>query len=549
MTQRNQPKIPSVTTAIIVRLIFLKDVRRMRLLLVLMLGLAVVLVLCAQPDRLGDVVPVGLLLEVLCLGVIVQLIITDPAGRDFRFLFTRPVPGTAVLIAKALFFLVFLVVPTGVIHELFVARLGVPLLPLDHLLMFLETTIFAGFQISVIALFCIFFRMHRREMATAGVLCGMGGLLNLFLGNPQRLALLLQDNEAQLWFLHFSDLLFEALVVAVVLVTALIRYRTKRYWLPLGVAATGLALGALGLKLMLIAAPSFHPGFSGKDRLTAEQLSRVEMTLPEVTPGTRWKQHFNLDQDGSKSLFRVVDVAGVQSPYFAFVIGSHTVATLRSGKTLVYDSVNQRGRLPDGIIPDFQAAAVAGAAPKIVITRQIEADLLNYHPGSLQNEDLTGVRLQGAITIRICRAYRVGSTPLKEGESLLVPRHHYTITHAYFSNDGVEFGFDSLHLPLILRGEAAGGITSDNNLKFVVVYRPYNEALHASGGGSNGSSNDFVNVTQVRATCDVPLAGQDPDWRALPPDWSSGADLVFVGSEPCGQITVPYKIDNVDLER
>ena len=124
MTSRVQPKIPSMTIASFVRLIFLKDIRRLRLQLMLMLGLAVALILCAHPGGMEKAVPVAIILQLLCLGVIIQVILNDPAGRDFRFLLTRPVPGMAVLIAKVLFFTVFIVIPTCVIHELIVVRFG-----------------------------------------------------------------------------------------------------------------------------------------------------------------------------------------------------------------------------------------------------------------------------------------------------------------------------------------------------------------------------------------------------------------------------------------
>ena len=104
MTSRERPKNLSMTTATFIRLIFLKDVRRLRLQLILMFGLAVALILCAQPGGMGNAVPVAIVLQLLCLGIIIQSILNDPAGRDFRFLLSRPVPGLAVLTAKVLFF-------------------------------------------------------------------------------------------------------------------------------------------------------------------------------------------------------------------------------------------------------------------------------------------------------------------------------------------------------------------------------------------------------------------------------------------------------------
>jgi hypothetical protein len=551
MTHRTQPKTPPTTTVAFVRLIFLKDVRRTRLLLLLMLGVAALLVIQARPKQWSDVSLLENLLLVLGALLTGQVIVNDPAGRDFRFLFTRPVPGSAVFIAKSLFLTAFIVLPAGIIHQLVVARVGVPLLPPDHELMFLETAISTSYKLGLVVLPCIFFRMHLREIATAVVLGGMATLVNLFVLIPQRTAMQAWGNETKIWLGGFSDLLFEFLIVVVVFVTAIIRYRTKRHWLPLGVAATGMVL-SLVLWLLLTTNSSLYLEFKLKDQLTAEQLNQIGITLPEVTQGPRWNQHWNLEMNGSHSLMRVLTVEGVQAPYYAFATGSHTVATFRSGKTLISDSTDFKDPPfhdpVDISIPDFQMATVTNAAPKIERKRQLEVQLLNYLPASLQNEDLTGVRLQGTITVRICRAYLAGSMPLKTGQALLAPRHRYTITDTYFSKNRVQFSYERLQVPLILRGEQMYVSLSDMNQNILVVYRPFNEALFGSSGGSGGGiNNDFVKDMLFTATFDTLAVDHDPNWKPLPPDWASGAELVFVDSAPCGEITLPYKIENVDL--
>ena len=135
------------------------------------------------------------------------------------------------------------------------------------------------------------------------------------------------------------------------LIAAIVRYRTKHFWSPVCVATLGLALSSLVLWLPLTAA---YPSFKLKNPLTAEQMSHIAITLPEVTQGPRWNQHFNTNQNGFKSLLRVITIEGVQTPYYAFATGSHTVATLRSGKTLAYDSTDSLSPPPSFPIPDFQ---------------------------------------------------------------------------------------------------------------------------------------------------------------------------------------------------
>ena len=146
-----------------VRRIFLKDVRLLRwqLLLLLLLALSMALAWLA-PDQIKDGTYVYQLmrwfLPAAALLVAVPLINADPTGREFRFLLTRPIPGPAIGIAKALFLCLFIIIPCWLVLELDIACSGVPLSAGDHLLLLLENAVRCGAALAALALCCIFLR-------------------------------------------------------------------------------------------------------------------------------------------------------------------------------------------------------------------------------------------------------------------------------------------------------------------------------------------------------------------------------------------------------
>ncbi len=546
MTQCSRPTVLPMTTMTFVRIIFWKDVRQMRLLLGFMLGAAILLVAFAQPGDMGNAVPVAIFLQLLCLCVIIRLMLTDPVGREYRFLLTRPVPGLAVLIAKGLFLTLFLIAPACVLHEAIVARFGIPLLPLDHFLMGLETVISVGFQVGIFVLMGLFFRsMTSRESVMSMALFGAALTVNAFFLGPQRMALQIRGTDAQIWFLDFTNLAFEFLVIGVVVLTAFLRYRTKRYWLPIGTAAVGLALSSIALWLPAVIPPVFYPASDQKARLTAGELNRVSLTIPKAANGSPWNLHFRSAPNGLKSLFQIVSIEGVHAPCYAVVTGAHGVLTLPSGKTFTYNSSDFSTPLPSDSIPDYAMAMAASAAQKPEISRMPDVELFRYDPARLSPGNLAGAQLQGTITVQIRRAYLAGSLPLKEGATLVTPRHRTGIVQTHFAQDYVDFSFDTFRVPLILRGESWNRTIGDAQV--VVVYRPLQTALHRSGGGSEGSPhNDSVQAMRCNAVFNT--TGMESNVQ-LPPDWATGAELDFIDSEPCGEATLPYKIEKVNLER
>jgi len=117
--------------------VFLKDMRVQRnlLLIMLALGLAITETFPSLPNA-GFLEPTFALLFVGTEFFLTVLVIqSDPAGREFRFLLTRPVPGAAIGVAKALFLTVFIVGPFWIAQEFELARVGVALSVSDHVLL------------------------------------------------------------------------------------------------------------------------------------------------------------------------------------------------------------------------------------------------------------------------------------------------------------------------------------------------------------------------------------------------------------------------------
>ena len=69
------------------------------------------------------------------------------------------------------------------------------------------------------------------------------------------------------------------------------------------------------------------------------------------------------------------------------------------------------------------------------------------------------------------------------------------------------------------------------------------------GGAGGGPMFLFDTMAQ-----DVKLMRQEEtgNWmnnrKPIPGDWSTGAEISFFSTEPCGRISLPYEIKSVDLK-
>jgi hypothetical protein len=565
-----------------VRLIFLKDVRRSMWLLGMVLGLgltvALILLFGTGTGAAFLVFLPALFAYLIGLFLTMDLIQIDWPGRDLRFLFTRPVPGEAIFFAKILFLGLFLILSGWGFQELDYAVLGMPLQPLDHLCLLIETTIHLGTAMALLVLFALFLRKNQHVFLALGFLFVAIGFLSYFgMIFPGIAAVAPARNHAQLCWGALVGLLGQWGFIGVVLLAALVRYRTHKFGLPLA-----LVIGGIILDLLLCVGIDKI----GESRLAHDDTSRMPPHLsvrvepvdisPAQTEQTAWNVSIIYH-----TVVRGANVEGVDAPYYFQVVGTQSTATLRSGK-IIRSVVEQTPVAP---APDigglmgvpFEAAVIGvnAGVPGVSYGKPgITLRAFTYLPSRLPSgEDLTGVTINAEVQLEIHRAYVAGSIPLEPGAVFTRPRQRYEITgvsgsrggeaprgvslndvtqqvaHGGFVGGLIHSGADTsggvllnltyTKLPLILRGDTGA---NPDNLSWALVSRPRNEILQVFSGSSNTPNFpvDFATSSMLYS---------NPGNNAVPPDWIKGAELVFLGNETCGQVTVPYEIKNVTLTR
>jgi hypothetical protein len=549
-----------MSTAAFVRLIFLKDVRALRYPLCLLLVLAVMVVVLAITGRPSGGADYDVMLDpflwrfFLLAGALlltIQLIHFDPAGREFRFLLTRPVPGTAVGLAKGLFLTLFLILPYWLSQEVILAASPLSLTPLDHLLLFIETVIGCAIGEAIVVLIASF---TRNGIVTLVALAGLY-LVTIFLTlwwyqglfSPRSLPSFPNVDREHL--AQFRGFLGRTVFLGCALLAIGWRYQTRTFRLPLAIALGGIILNVLCASFFpfdltrYLQYPAVAPSM-----LSPAQLSQIHLVVMPPKPD---QPSYTLAGGGWNNINYVnlnanVQMEGVELPYFVQTIGYHAVITLRSGKTIVsdYDHFPSHGGV--GNWGPTLAQAAAGVSPTYPLPREVVLDLATYVPRDFPGEDITGATIKGVITLDVRRAYVAASLPLKASSSFGTPTRRYEITRADFSSDQVVFGFDILQMPLVLRGDVPNG-DLQNEYQLAVIYRPFNQALQQANHQYNSGSGSALTVARMSYTFGPPPGPRPPNWLPLPPDWASGTELVFVGSESCGRVTCPYEIDNVDL--
>ena len=546
-----------ISTAAFIRLIFLKDVRALRYPLVFLLMLALAVIFSSEGLHSG-LESTGLTRSVFVFLLLtgaflltVQLILADPTGREFRFLLTRPVPGSAIGLAKALFIIVFLMVPYWLGLEFIIACSRVPVGPIDHLLLLIETMVHLGSVAAVVMLLNIFLRNGIVVFMTAVVfICASGYLMEWLRVRSYHTGVLphfpsFKDER----LFQFRLFLSEALFLALALLAIGWRYHTRDYKTPFVLALSGVVLGVLAnFFFPYDLSQGLQDRASNRSLLTSEQLGRIKMTLirengpytPYSLSGGDWNGIYSVN------LSQTVRLEGLEPCCFVQTVGYHAVITLRSGKTFTsdYADFNAHGGVGGLYTINLGVAQGLTSWPK---QQQLMLDLMSYLPRSLPDEDITGATVKGVITLEVRRAYVAGVIPTRSHAFLDAPRRRYEIDSADYSNDAVTFRMNILRVPLILRGDLAKWNTPDD-LQWLLFYKPLGQALQPRGTGSQGSSGIGVQVNPQTGTYIWPMKGTVSDWRPCPPDWASGAELVFIGSDPCGQVTLPYEIDNVDLD-
>jgi hypothetical protein len=549
-----------MTTAAFVRRIFLKDVRLLRwqILLLLGLGLATVL-LTGDLNGAGHNALVPVLVMVFLVGgisVTVMVVLADPTGREFRFLLTRPVPGFAVGLAKALFLVVFLVLPYLLGLEFLVASVHLHLAPVDHLLMLIETLAWLGAGIAAVVLCCVAFRNGILVAAAIVILAFAVVLLiswwqHLILGWE---VLPHAPTVEQQRLSGFRIFLAELLFVAVALPAIALRYRTRSLRAPLGTAAGGVALSLLAFLCPYNLDRVFFEQSAGA--MSPGELARIRLALVPSGGDSRSCQINYGSTNGITYAYlnQKVRLDGIRPPYFVQTFGYHAVISLRSGRTIESDYSDSSGHVGAGGLSSAKIAFAAGfrsyEPPAEQDRLQGTLDLICYLPKNLPHEDIAGATVKGVVTLDVRRAGVAGSIPFRAGACFDGRRTRYQITSVESSDNEVHLNMDRFTAPLTLRGDL-GSYYSPDDLLVLGVYRPFGEQLYQNSSGGNGGFNAGVHMLRMdisfgrgpwQATRYNP-----PGWRPLPSGWPSDSELVFVRSDPCGQVSLPYEIDNVDL--
>ncbi len=549
-----------MTASNLARIVFRKDVRALRYPLLLMLVVALVEgFFLLHPNQEGSMGATRVILSqflgfILIAGTFLltlQLIFSDPTGREFRFLATRPVPGASVGLAKAWFLALFLFVPYWLAREFLIAHAGLVFTPLDHLLLLAETIVTFGGSLALIVLLGIFSRSSLAVFLTLVVLILGGSILFAWWNHrPITSASLppLPTLEHER-LLQFQTFFAKAIFLAASLWAIKLRYCTRDFKTPLAVVVLGLVPSLIAFHCPYNLAQPLDDHAILPRPLTLDQFERIQMTL--VTP--KGKDHSYSLSGGSSNgtryviLNQPVHLEGIATPCYVETVSYKATVTLRSGKTFSsnFSDSNAHGGV-GGLHPEFMAN-VAGVRPSSPLQEDVVLDLLTYLPADLTGEDLTGATVRGVITLNVRRAYLAGSLPLQMGASLGLYRRRYEVTQAGFAGDRVTVVLSDTQAPLALRGDLVNW-TGKDDLRCLVVYRPLSEALRETRSSGGGESSTFgVHVGHLERTYTSPPRDLAPGWQPLPADWASGAELIFIGSDSCGEITLPYEIENVDL--
>lgn len=552
---------PTTSTAGLTWLIFKKDVRATRYplaLLAVIMGTFLYLVF-PPPDhvtQISIISPLLLFIGITGMGLlVVQLILSDPAGREMQFLSTRPVPGTAIGLAKLIFMIVFVVLPYLAYLDISLANVGIPLSPSDHLLFLTERLITGGAYLLAIVTLSAFLR---NGLAIVGVMVAFFLAYVIFLSWGQWAPYHWPSFDEER-LKQFCVLLSSAVFLVSTLLILGWRYRTRELRGPLiGVAAS------CGLSYLALFCPynfaSFLQDQSGNASLmTPEQLSQIRMTLfsgmyhdpdsnsdesARTLTGAEGSNHVRFVNLGGLARFD-----GIAAPYFVQTVGYHAVVTLRSGKSFTSDYADFDAHGGVGGLQPWMMARMASGGQLSATDKKITLylDLMTYVPDRIASDDLTDATVRGVITLDVHREFIAGRIPLRTGAVLNRRRWRYEVESTDLSDRQVSYRLRIPRVPITLRGDLVNWNTPET-LQWLPVYRPKELALQPRSNGFNGSDiGPVAEVIHANGQYEWPPQGTYPNFKPSPKNWSSQVELVFFGSELCGQIQLPYEIDHVDL--
>jgi hypothetical protein len=537
------------------RHLLLKDMRHQQAWLALLWVFALVLPLAARlvngnSDGFMVLAEAGLFLLVfLVLGRLIRL---DAPGREFNFLATRPVPWGVLLVEKALFIGLFLLIPVWIVKMGSVYMLGIPVSPTDATLVLVENTIHVAVLLAGVGLFALFFRsLWVVSLLVFGTvflvaICGVYFMAYSAGGGPGHGQMDMSLGSSKL-------LVFYIGIIATAGVVAILRYRLKSVLKPVGILAVGLALSVLLCRYWSCDLSRFfqnHPRNTGE--LASPLRDHITFALKDIKGGGNNFSGGTGNGIRYTTVTHEVSIEGVEPPYFATLVDYHAVATLKSGRTIsaAFDPVMSNAGRSEALQGAVVRQKVAGFASTLVYPgwNPSALEIFNYLPDQYQNEDLTGATIKGELTLEIHQIVIVKTMPFKTGEVVDLPRRRYLLQEVAFDPDAVHLKLVINSVPSVLRGDDTPA-DAWRSLAWLVFNRSKREKLQSGGGHGTGTNELLYDV----GTSDERLRLDTADDRKreaepLPADWADNAEISFFSIEPCGRITFPYEVKNVDLQ-
>ncbi len=331
-------------------------------------------------------------------------------------------------------------------------------------------------------------------------------------------------------------------------ITIVFRFRQKTTLKP---------LCALGAGLFVYFAlwnywPWNHPGLFSRTPPVSMPLQPdipAKVTLdgkaPTVTKGSRNNIPFN-------SVDEHLSIGGVELPYFATVSGCVADAKLKSGKVL-HSFSNLDDTHLQFLWHDMSAGRmmqkISGFKPRFDPPggwNPQSAEIFEYNPDQVAKEDLSGATIKGKITISIAKLVLVKTLPFKEGGILGFPREGHVFKDIVFTPGGASFKIITNRVASTLRGDDML-LVWNNRLLWLVFNRHKNEYLTSDGSGGGGTTSIFCDVSATDERLRLDSVDPAKPRQPMPEDWADGAEISFFTVQQCGQISVPFEEDNVDL--
>lgn len=542
--------------ALILHLV-VKDFRHQRLTLLLVWMLAAALPFIARHDAgmvmfsASPVMALGLggLLLLLCF-VLVRLIRLDAPGRDFHFLATRPIGWLALLVGKFIFIIVFLFTPVLVARWAGIPLLEIPMSGMDVFLYLVETAIYVSAALAVCTLFALFVRRIHTIFAALLATTILIVFCSVWLQGRA-----LRDGTALPWVdpsLQSSRLLvFCVAICLTICLVAWLRYSRKSIVSPLSVLFVGLILS-----FVLKTSWPWHFGRLFPDATQRESGMPAAIRDQKALDFSPSENQSDTALTGSQfngirsmGLDRYVTLKGMQPPYFARIATYHAEATLKSGRVIhsAYEDVSGHGGV-GGLSNNLKYDILGFPAAKEERWDFYRFELFNYRPDEYRKEDLTGARIKGILSLEIRRAVVVKKMPFRTGASVDWYRTHYVLREAVVNPSSVDHRITSYTISSALRGDSRG-FAPWKELKWVIYHHTEREHLRLGSEGSSGNEGVFSYQRNYQGSYrkDIFSSDRKKAKERFSDDWIEGAEIAFIGSEPCGTICLPYEIQSVDL--